>query len=344
MRTLRTPAFVLEPLLARHAPEMFRVLSDPAIYEFENEPPQSEAALTDRYAKLESRRSKDGAQTWLNWVVRLPSGELAGYVQATVLRSGLAYVAYELASRHWRQGIGSGAVAAMLEELGASYGVTLCVAVLKARNHRSAGLLRKLGFRDARDEELATLGGEADELVMVKAAGQVSVCEVEASDPESPEGRQMLAALSRALEQITGSSGAASFEVADMRRDRACFAIARSPSGAAVGCGAIRPLHTGVAELKRMFAAQGSKEVGRTVLAFLERKASELGYRELWLETRKVNRRAVAFYERNGYRPIPSFGRYVGREDAVCLGKSLPTVSLESQAKLSRLDDKEALK
>jgi RimJ/RimL family protein N-acetyltransferase len=177
MRTISTPAFVLEPLLASHAPEMFRVLSDPAIYEFENAPPQSEAALADRYARLESRKSKDGTQTWLNWVIRLPSGELAGYVQATVLGSGVAHVAYELASRHWRQGIGGGAVAAMLEELRASYAVTLYVAVLKARNHRSAGLLRKIGFRAARGDEMATFGREADEKVMVKAAAANAVAD-----------------------------------------------------------------------------------------------------------------------------------------------------------------------
>jgi len=36
-----------------------------------------------------------------------------------------------------------------------------------------------------------------------------------------------------------------------------------------------------------------------------------------------VNGRAVAFYERHGYRVIPNYGKYVGREDAVCIGKVL---------------------
>jgi predicted MFS family arabinose efflux permease len=36
---LRTGRLVLEPQVRAHAPEMFRVLSDPAIYEHENEPP-----------------------------------------------------------------------------------------------------------------------------------------------------------------------------------------------------------------------------------------------------------------------------------------------------------------
>jgi RimJ/RimL family protein N-acetyltransferase len=147
---------------------MFAVLSDPAIYEFEHEPPRSEAALRERYARLESRRSADGAQQWLNWVIRLPTGELAGYVQATVRDDGTALVAYELASRFWRRGIGSAAVGAMLEELRSAYAVCVCGAVLKARNFRSQALLRALAFAPASPEELASFDAGADEMVMVK--------------------------------------------------------------------------------------------------------------------------------------------------------------------------------
>jgi [ribosomal protein S5]-alanine N-acetyltransferase len=110
MRTLRVGDITLEPQVTAHAPQMFAVLSDPAIYEFENEPPASETYLFERFIKLESRKSRDGKEDWLNWVIRLPSGELAGYVQATVTETSRAYVAYELASRFWRQGIGSSAV------------------------------------------------------------------------------------------------------------------------------------------------------------------------------------------------------------------------------------------
>ena len=171
MQSISAPPLELEPLVVGHAPEMFAVLSDPAIYEFENEPPESEEALAHRYAVLETRRSKDGSQIWLNWVIRLSGGQLAGYVQATVLPSGAAYVAYELASRYWRQGIGSTAVAAMLGELRSNYAVSMYVSVLKARNYRSLALLEKLGFERASAEQVAEFGAEADELVMVKAVG-----------------------------------------------------------------------------------------------------------------------------------------------------------------------------
>ena len=170
MRTLLTPVATLQPLVSGHAREMFAVLSDPAIYEFENEPPASEAWLAERYARLERRTSPEGDQQWLNWVVRLPDGALAGYVQATVLRSGTALVAYELASRYWRRGLGRAALTAMLEELRNEYGVRAFAAVLKAANFRSEGLLVKLGFvRDtpAQDSEIRVA---ADELFMTRAA------------------------------------------------------------------------------------------------------------------------------------------------------------------------------
>ena len=151
-----------------HAPEMFRVLSDPAIYEFENEPPMSEEWLARRYELLESRGSLDGTEQWLNWAVRLPAGELAGYVQATVLASGTSYVAYELNSRYWRQGIGSSAVTAMLEELRSIYAVHTFVAVFKTANHRSMALLRSLGFSPVAQPQAAEFRPEADERVLVK--------------------------------------------------------------------------------------------------------------------------------------------------------------------------------
>ena len=149
MNSINAGSLVLEPQVAAHAAEMFDVLSDPAIYEFENAPPESATWLAERFAKLESRVSPDGAEQWLNWVIRLPTGSLAGYVQATITRDRTAHIAYELASRFWRQGIGSAAVSCMLNELAVTYGVRTYVATLKERNYRSLALLRSLGFERA---------------------------------------------------------------------------------------------------------------------------------------------------------------------------------------------------
>ena len=169
MRTITASRCTLEPQLATHACEMFVVLSDPAIYEFENSPPPNEEWLKQRYERLEARRSGDNTELWLNWVIRLPNGKLAGYVQATVLADRSAYVAYEINSQQWRQGIGSSAVQAVLDELTKHHGTESFIAVLKAGNYRSEGLLRKLGFVPASAHEAARHRDEPDELVMVKA-------------------------------------------------------------------------------------------------------------------------------------------------------------------------------
>ncbi|MCV2369675.1 GNAT family N-acetyltransferase [Roseateles oligotrophus] len=168
MRRIDALLCSLEPQVAGHAAEMFGVLSDPAIYEFENSPPASAQWLAERYARLERRASADGSETWLNWIVRLPSGEAAGYVQATLLQNGRALVAYELASRFWRRGIGRCAVVAMLDELQFKYDARLFVAVLKSANYRSHGLLQSLGFWPASPSQSLEFQPESGEMVMMR--------------------------------------------------------------------------------------------------------------------------------------------------------------------------------
>ena len=128
--------------------------------------------MTERFRKLQSRASPDRSQLWLNWVVRLQTGELAGYVQATVVPGGSAHIAYEFASRFWRRGIGSTAVAAVLEELSANYGALDFLATFKARNFRSRALLERLAFTVADHGRIAACTPEPGELVMHKPAGK----------------------------------------------------------------------------------------------------------------------------------------------------------------------------
>ena len=142
------------------------------------------------------------------------------------------------------------------------------------------------------------------------------------ADPDSPDARVLLGELGAALAALTGSDGTASFDAADVRGTRACFLVAYDGQGLAVGCGALRPLAGNVAELKRMYARPGSG-AGRVILAALERQALGFGYTEVWLETRRVNGRALAFYAKHGYRAMPNYGKYAGRAEAVCLRKTL---------------------
>lgn len=157
-----------------HADDMFVVLSDTAIYEFEGVPPPSVEALRRGYDRRATRLSPDGSQRWLNWVVRLPSVELTGYAQATVLGTGASYVGYEFARPFWRLDIATAAVSAMLLGLGRNYQVHTFVAALKQANFRSMGLLRKLGFAKALPGEGTAFEAEPDEFpFLLHRAGAV---------------------------------------------------------------------------------------------------------------------------------------------------------------------------
>jgi RimJ/RimL family protein N-acetyltransferase len=170
MRAIATEGLTLEPQTAGHADLMFQVLSDPAIYEYENEPPQSLEWLRERFARLESRRSADGSQQWLNWVIRMPTSDLAGYVQATVHADGHAAIAYELASAYWSRGLARRAVDAVIEELAESYHVRTVTAVFKKDNQRSRRLLERLGFVPSPPEWREKYSVEADEQMMHREA------------------------------------------------------------------------------------------------------------------------------------------------------------------------------
>lgn len=168
MHTINTHALTLEPQVAGHAEEMFRVLSDPAIYEYENQPPPSVEWLRERFTMLESRLSANGKEQWLNWVIRLPTSELIGYVQATVQPGGKALIAYELSSRYWGRGLARNAVEAMISELVEHYQVRTVSAVLKEENYRSLRLLERLGFSRASTETGSGAGAGPDELLMIQ--------------------------------------------------------------------------------------------------------------------------------------------------------------------------------
>lgn len=168
MRTLVAGDLVLEPQVAAHADAMFDVLADPAIYEFENEPPASREILRARFLRLETRTSNDGAEQWLNWVVRLAAAPSMGYVQATVRRNRSANIAYVFASTYWGRGYATRSVAAMIDELAQAYGVQRLDAIAVRRNLRSLRVLERLGFAVASTAEHARRGIDPAEVLWLR--------------------------------------------------------------------------------------------------------------------------------------------------------------------------------
>jgi putative acetyltransferase len=104
----------------------------------------------------------------------------------------------------------------------------------------------------------------------------------------------------------------------------AAFLVARV-EGQAVGCGALRGLESGVAEVKRMFVVPDARGrgVGRKILEQLESVAGELGYKAMRLETGLKQPEAIALYESTGYLRVPCYGQYFDNPLSVCFEKRL---------------------
>ncbi|MEN9630534.1 MAG: hypothetical protein RJA10_3762 [Pseudomonadota bacterium] len=151
---LRSARLLLRPLRQGHAAALFELLADPALYTWiDHGPPASLQRLQDVYRQLEERRSPDGQELWLNWV--LFDGEAPlGYVQASVLADGRAWVAYVLGRAAWGRGYAAEAVAVMLQHLAGTLGVRQAMAMVEQDNARSIALLRRLGFQRGQGKAL----------------------------------------------------------------------------------------------------------------------------------------------------------------------------------------------
>ena len=94
----------------------------------------------------------------------------------------------------------------------------------------------------------------------------------------------------------------------------------------AVGCGAIRLIEPGVAEIKRMYVrpAVRGRHIGGMILRALETTALGLGCHRLVLETGTRKLEAMALYTRHGFAEIPCWGEYLdSAATSTCLGKDL---------------------
>ena len=110
---------------------------------------------------------------------------------------------------------------------------------------------------------------------------------------------------------------------------RSVFLIARVDSQP-IGCAALRPLEKEIAEVRRMYVVPSARRqgVGRRLLAQLEGRAGQFGYRALRLETGNRQQEALALYKAWGFVRIPPFGKYVGDPVSLCFEKKLPDATV----------------
>jgi GNAT superfamily N-acetyltransferase len=108
------------------------------------------------------------------------------------------------------------------------------------------------------------------------------------------------------------------------------FLLARyRVTGVPVGCGGLRPLSDGTAEIKRMYVVPEHRGEGisRELLSALEAEAAVLGWPLLRLVTGVRQPEAIGLYSSSGYARIENFGPYAGAAESICFEKRLLTVS-----------------
>lgn len=139
---------------------------------------------------------------------------------------------------------------------------------------------------------------------------------------ESIDAQMLLNELDSCLESITGDNGKGSFCTYDFTASGGTFLICYNDLKP-VACGAIRKYTDKVAEMKRVYARKNGFGAAHKIVKALEEKALEQGFDSIILETRKVNLHAVSFYKDCGYIQCENFGKYKGRDNAVCFQKKI---------------------
>jgi DNA-binding MarR family transcriptional regulator/GNAT superfamily N-acetyltransferase len=95
---------------------------------------------------------------------------------------------------------------------------------------------------------------------------------------------------------------------AEARGRRGCFVVALEHD-VPVGCGVVRTMAPGVAEIPHFWLDSAAKRLGlaRRLLAELERQAAARGLTAVRLSTHEVLPEAIRMYQNAGYREVPPY-------------------------------------
>ena len=137
--------------------------------------------------------------------------------------------------------------------------------------------------------------------------------EVRREDLTSHVAQALIAALNAELRARYPEDGVSYFrlDAEEVRPGRGAFLIAYR-SDQPVGCGALRLIESGIAEIKRMYVVPDFRGHGiaTRLLNALENEARLLGVDKLLLETGTRQPEAIALYAKAGFLPADPFGAY----------------------------------
>jgi len=97
-----------------------------------------------------------------------------------------------------------------------------------------------------------------------------------------------------------------------------------------VGCAAFKHYDANTVEVKRVFVRpeHRKKGISRMLMACLEKRAQEMGYTLLILETGRSLKEAINLYQSSGFTVIENYGQYKDLPESVCMQKKLPLYTI----------------
>jgi putative acetyltransferase len=153
---------------------------------------------------------------------------------------------------------------------------------------------------------------------------------VSAEPYDSHDARALVAALDAHLSEryLPAQRFGPNLRQEETESGRGVFLVARV-EGRPVGCGALRVLGGGDAEVKRMWVdpAVRGQGVAKAVLARLQDEALELGATRLVLETGIHQTEAIGLYRSSGFERVECWGEYAGVPTSFCMAKSIGSAS-----------------
>jgi GNAT superfamily N-acetyltransferase len=134
---------------------------------------------------------------------------------------------------------------------------------------------------------------------------------IEAVDARCEEARALVASYLAEIQKTFGYDTTRAVPVTDEDFDppNGSFLVLRDEQGSAVGCGAVRLIEPGTAEVKRMWVSPSmrGRGAGRALLQALEAAAVELGAVTGVLDTNVTLASALALYRASGWQDVPPY-------------------------------------
>jgi GNAT superfamily N-acetyltransferase len=159
-----------------------------------------------------------------------------------------------------------------------------------------------------------------------KRVSSETVVEFRREDLSASVAQRLISELNAELEARYPEEGANFFRLDpdEVAEGRGAFLVAYLDDKP-VGCGAVRMIEPGVAEIKRMYVDPSlrGRRIGRQIVLALEAEAVQLGAKRIVLETGPRQPDAITMYAHTGFYEIPLYGEYIGSQFSVCMAKDL---------------------